>query len=203
MSCVLECNCNSNWFKSFPPNNHGPTNRYLQHLLGLLISETLKTKRYCAPGNKAFSGNLSRVKGARGPLKEGTPCWELKYIYIYIPPLKLTFENDVPFLEVGYRGTLDMLVPWIVLIVVGYIRITMVMQECYHHFAIISMTARLYLPGSWNPGSKVVVTKKPSNWEQFQAEHPWRLTWNRKIMVWEMIFLFQWCTCNLRGVSCT
>ena len=33
-----------------------------QHLLGLLISETLKTKRYCAPGNKAFSGNLSRVK---------------------------------------------------------------------------------------------------------------------------------------------
>ena len=34
-----------------------------------------------------------------------------------------------------------MLVPWIVVIVVGYIRITMVMQECYHHFAIISMTA--------------------------------------------------------------
>ena len=67
VSCVLECNCNSNWFKSFPPNNHGPTNRYLQHLLGLLISETLKTKRYCAPGNNAFSGNLSRVPFLRNP----------------------------------------------------------------------------------------------------------------------------------------
>lgn len=126
VSCVLECNCNSNGFKSFPPNNHGPTNRYLQHLLGLLISETLKTKRYCAPGNKAFSGNLSRVKynkqpvrrcamnccydclfleikGARGP-QGGYPLLGTKiYIYIY-PPFKGTFENDVPFLELGYHG---------------------------------------------------------------------------------------------------
>ena len=104
--------------------NHGPTNRMVQHLLGLLMSETLKTKRYCAPGNNAFSGNLSRVKynkqpvrrcamnccydclfleikGARGP-QGGYPLLGTK-VYIY-PPFKGTFENDFHFLEVGYRG---------------------------------------------------------------------------------------------------